>query len=528
MFFKMLFKKFKSKKNNFFGKIPNEIIIEIFSCLSPKDLTQINLVNKMFYKLSKSNAVRGRFLKKDKRNKNENNIYGKEDEKNYRQHVTFRRTGYIHYGKAGKNYLENRINATLKRTGLTDVQKAHLGSARVRQLICTERLTIEEALYNSSPTQVIDLNKYQIQGIKAGLTREQVKNSWFSYWHAKAAVANISYDQYKELTMDQVRYGILKGLERGQVVGLNWCQIEGMGAGLTQEQVMHDWFGYWHAKAAKNNIPYNQYKGLTLLQIKYGIFNDLKRWQVENDWFGYWHGKAAENNIPYDQYKGLTEDQVRYGILDDLKRAQVVGLKNKHQIQGIKVGLTRKQVMHDWFGYWHTIAAKVKIPYEDYKGLSEDKVRILYFKLLYYRRLCFKPKVKYDQKSLFNYALEMYKKSKCSDSEDAKILRDMGAFCNGQGGDKDAVFCFWQSIKLDPNYLKPAWNLADIFMKQANGEELTNLLNFLGRKGYKALPKLRSMVAKHWPLFYKKYHEKELKNAFDHTHSIPVKMFGCF
>ncbi|MGD9152652.1 MAG: hypothetical protein PVG30_03210 [Gammaproteobacteria bacterium] len=506
--------------------------------LSPKDLAKISLVKKRFKKLSNSDIIWGRFLKKDKRNdkrnKDENNAHRSDNKKLYINEVEFRKPGYIHYDIKGVDYLIRKVFK--QRTDLTDIQKAHLGSALVRRLICTEQLTIKKALYNSLPQQVIGLNEYQLRGIRAGLTREQVNHKWFDYWHAEAAKKGISYEQYQGLTENQVEYGILKGLKREQVIGLGKYQLQGMNAGLTREQVENDWFDYWHAEAAEKGISYEQYQGLTKNQVEYGILKGLKREQViglgkyqlqgmnagltreqvENDWFDYWHAEAAEKGISYEQYQGLTKNQVEYGILKGLKRKQVIGL-GKYQLQGMNAGLTREQVEHNWFGFWHARLAEAKIPYEDYKELSGDKARAIF------RRL---EGNKFFRINHFASVMVMHIKAKYSDSRDSKIAFNTGMVLKEAGNHKRALSCFWQSIEFNPDYFEPAWNLTDIFIQQKNDEELTRLLNFLGRKGSRALSKLRDVIAKKWPEFSKKHHDEELKNVLDHTHSMPVKMFG--
>ena len=124
------------------------------------------------------------------------------------------------------------------------------------------------------------LSAAQLRGISAGLTEEQVNHNWFWMSHAEAAEAGIDYEEYQELTPLQVRYGILKGLKRAQVIDLNVSQIEGVAAGLTREQVNHDWFVAYHRKAAEAGIDYEEYQELTWEQACYGILKGLTRAQV--------------------------------------------------------------------------------------------------------------------------------------------------------------------------------------------------------------------------------------------------------
>lgn len=58
-------------------------------------------------------------------------------------------------------------------------------------------------------------------------------------------------------------------------------QLIGLEAGLDQGQVNKAWFGIYHAEAAKRKIPYEQYKDLSVEQVKFGILNGLKREDVK-------------------------------------------------------------------------------------------------------------------------------------------------------------------------------------------------------------------------------------------------------
>jgi hypothetical protein len=126
------------------------------------------------------------------------------------------------------------------------------------------------------------LTSAQEQGIAAGLTQEQVNHQWFTSPHARAARKNIPYACYQGLSFEQVEYGILQGLSRDQVEDLNYDQIEGLRAGLDKTQVNHTWFKSPHAQAARQNIPYACFQGLSFEQVEYGICQGLSRDQVEN------------------------------------------------------------------------------------------------------------------------------------------------------------------------------------------------------------------------------------------------------
>jgi hypothetical protein len=237
------------------------------------------------------------------------------------------------------------------------------------------------------------LTREQARGVAAGLTREQVNHAWFSYSHAEAAEKGISYEAYAGLSYGQVCYGILKGLTRQQLAGLNDYQINGISAGLSREQVSHGWFSSPHAEAAEKGIPYEVYAGLSYEQVCYGILKGLTRQQVagldghqingiraglsreqvSHDWFSLPHAEAAEKGIPYEVYAGLHYEEVWWGILKGLTRQQVEGLEG-HQIDGIHAGLSREQVSHDWFSLPHAEAAEKGIPYEVYAGLHYEEV----------------------------------------------------------------------------------------------------------------------------------------------------------
>lgn len=56
-----------------------------------------------------------------------------------------------------------------------------------------------------------------------------------------------------------------------------------------------------------------------------GLLAGLTRAQVEHDWFTDRHFKAARRELPYEEYEGLSYDQAD-GLVKSLKRRQVVGL----------------------------------------------------------------------------------------------------------------------------------------------------------------------------------------------------------
>ncbi|MDF2939871.1 MAG: hypothetical protein K0R66_513 [Gammaproteobacteria bacterium] len=221
--------------------------------------------------------------------------------------------------------------------------------------------------------QIHGLKEYQIQGLRVGLSKDQVNHDWFSYAHAEAAEKGIPYEAYAGLNYDQVGYGILQGLTCEQLEGLDQYQIQGLHAGLSKEQVNHKWFEGSHAEAARKGIPYETYAGLSNVQVGGGILQGLSREQVNHEWFSVAHADAAREGIPYETYAGLSDVQVGDGILQGLTREQVEGLFY-WQIKGVFAGLSREQVNHSWFGSNHVNAAGMGIPYKVYAHLPDSEV----------------------------------------------------------------------------------------------------------------------------------------------------------
>jgi len=129
---------------------------------------------------------------------------------------------------------------------------------------------VDGILQGLSRKQVVGLDEWQIRGMLAGLTREQVNHAWFSIGHAEAAEKKIPYKRYNGLSNMEAS-GISKGLSKEQLVGLNDDQIQGMIAGLTREQVNHAWFSNAHAYAAEKKIPYQVFAGLAQIQVNRAV-----------------------------------------------------------------------------------------------------------------------------------------------------------------------------------------------------------------------------------------------------------------
>ncbi|MDO8953998.1 MAG: hypothetical protein Q7V63_04020 [Gammaproteobacteria bacterium] len=281
--------------------------------------------------------------------------------------------------------------------------------------------------------ETTELNSFQIRGLDAGLSKEQVSRILFTAHHAMAAECGFKYVEYAGLTEDQISEGLLKGLSREQVEGLNIYEIRGIKAGLSRTQVGQGlyWeyefdsivaqkarqssFGEYHAIAAERGIAFELYVGLESHQIEHGILEGLTRAQVKGlevdeikvikagltraqisglsrnqikglmaglsrkqvnePWFRAPHALAATLEIPYEEYKGLTDPIVEHGILYGLKRDQVIGL-TRGQVLGIQAGLERSQVNFPWFKEIHAQIADKGIPYEEYENLSEHPALI--------------------------------------------------------------------------------------------------------------------------------------------------------
>jgi hypothetical protein len=127
-----------------------------------------------------------------------------------------------------------------------------------------------------------DESDYQLRGMVAGLSKEQVNHAWFGVEHATAAEEGFLYESYQGLTQCQVSEGIRKGLSREQAEGIdNPGQLWGIRFGLTRAQVQNDWFSTVHAGAAQEGMPYAHYEGLTSDQVHAMRFKKLRREQVE-------------------------------------------------------------------------------------------------------------------------------------------------------------------------------------------------------------------------------------------------------
>ncbi|MDF2530115.1 MAG: hypothetical protein K0Q57_995 [Gammaproteobacteria bacterium] len=274
-------------------------------------------------------------------------------------------------------------------------------------------MAVEEGILKGiRRAQAKGLSLYQLRGIQAGLSWQQVKNTWFKEPHSRAAAIAVPYSEYQDLTPVQVEKGILKGLTRAQVSGLRDYQIDalhagyskdqvgglteyqmrGLKTGLNKDQVYKDWFKEAHAIAAEKGLPYSEYENLGYYEMKDGILKGLSRSQVEGLDFiqiqGIHDGLSREQviglnsscqiqgvleGLSREQVLGLDRDQIM-GVHAGLSREQVLGL-NCNQIEGLKAGLNRKQVTKYRFTESHAEAAKMKIPYHEYCNLDYYQVQ---------------------------------------------------------------------------------------------------------------------------------------------------------
>ena len=148
-----------------------------------------------------------------------------------------------------------------------------------------------EPMHDKSITQI------NVNGMKAGT------NSLTLFRNGKM----------RELASCQIK-GIQAGLTRDQVAGLGYYQIKGMLAGLSREQV-----------------KYHNYGRHTLVGIRTLRGHDANLLLVD----------------AYKQVQGLDYDQVE-GVLSGLRHDQVAGL-GYYQIKGMLAGLSREQVQSNNF-----------------------------------------------------------------------------------------------------------------------------------------------------------------------------------
>tara|TARA_Y200000002_G_scaffold209284_1_gene172594 strand:- start:6358 stop:7221 length:864 start_codon:yes stop_codon:yes gene_type:complete len=110
---------------------------------------------------------------------------------------------------------------------------------------------VEAVLSGLSREQVCGLDIFQIDGIRLGLSTEQVRVSDFGHDTLRGIRRLIengmsigdAYDLLEGLTAGQVE-AVLSGLSREQVFGLNIFQIHGIRLGLSSEQVRVSDFGH--------------------------------------------------------------------------------------------------------------------------------------------------------------------------------------------------------------------------------------------------------------------------------------------
>jgi hypothetical protein len=236
----------------FLDNLPNEILTEIILHLSSfNEINRLREVSRRWLELSDNNPTwRKTFLKDD---------YPYNQQQSYRTifqtNPTARKPGYICIDEAGRNYLNSLIdNALQTNQNLTEIQKAHLGSQLVRQLIQTEKLTIDQAIQRSSDEQIRNLNDEQRKGIKIGLTKQQVKTPNFGGHTIDAMQNGFSFETVQGLDYEQIR-GLLEH-------------------NLTIEQVKTSNFGRHTINAMDNGFSFEEVKNCTTFDDIFALYRD--------------------------------------------------------------------------------------------------------------------------------------------------------------------------------------------------------------------------------------------------------------
>lgn len=206
-------------------KVLSDLMPLILSFLKPTEIANMSPVCKVMNRETSSDFVWNPLLTR------------------YQQEVKeFKRDSFGEAKKVFKGYcLPELINKRINKGDLTDIQKAHVGSDLIRNLISSGQFSIEAAVARIGPNDFRGLSYYQVEGLKAGLTRAQVNRSWFNESHLIAIENGKSYDE---------------------IEGLSSSQAKGVTAGLTRSQVNHFWFGRSHVEAIG---PLYSYRDITLV-----------------------------------------------------------------------------------------------------------------------------------------------------------------------------------------------------------------------------------------------------------------------
>jgi len=136
----------------------------------------------------------------------------------------------------------------------------------------------------------IDFNLFKAEGLRLGLSVEQVNNDWFGHLHVVCIESKrFSYEQIQGLTTNQLA-GFSKGLSRELVTDREFdaCQIPFILAGL---------------------FKFEEIKGLNAAQI-HGLQVGLTRAQVEFPRFTQAHADKYEAGFSYEKIAGKKPEQL--------------------------------------------------------------------------------------------------------------------------------------------------------------------------------------------------------------------------
>lgn len=162
-------------------------------------------------------------------------------------------------------------------------------------------------------------------------------------------------------------------------VGLSEGQLEGIGMGLTNEQVLapnfdtHTLYGISVVRFGDQSLSLNQ---------AYDIVKGLDEWQI----------RAITKGLTREQVIEDSLDRNKYNNIDDLATAEGITWPNAYeilkgldesQVEGVIFGLSREQVMVENFGE-HTVSGMHHLidfknypfeeAYEELRGMTEIEV----------------------------------------------------------------------------------------------------------------------------------------------------------
>lgn len=308
-----------------FGDLPNELILNILSYLSWRELGITAQISRRFNMLSDDPVLWNPLLRSGFRDTTPGAA------KKVFLTNPAARMYCIGFDKPGRRYLDQVVQDVIMQRDLSEIQLCHLRSVAFKKELykvnnSQDTVTvINDAILNSSPEQTQELNTQQLAGIRAGLVREQVAFDWFSEGHVLCARREQPYVKYTGLTNDQA-FVVADGRTREQAITLSNDALQSAQLGTDYAS----FFGACGAWNLRGQGPSPWVSGL-------GIFQSCA---------------VVTANIPQAVVKDL----------------------NKAQVRGVLAGLTREQVYHAWFTLTHALAAESGIPYVAYERLSEDQV----------------------------------------------------------------------------------------------------------------------------------------------------------